>query len=375
MTKRIVITSGLALFAMFFGAGNIIFPLALGAQAGNHIVYVALAFLISGIGLPLLGLFATSLYHGNYWEFFNRLGKIPAFFVVTFLILIIGPLFAAPRTETVTFHTLQPFLPAGIDNPLVFSALYCGVIFLLTFRDTKVVDIIGRVLSPIKLSLFLVLIVAGLWGTHEIIENKHTISYAFKNGLVNGYSTMDLLATFFFCSVICKDIFAKTRASGITSSGAVTKIFLQSCVVAGVLLGLVYIGFMLLALFHASQLQGVETAQMIVAISNLVLGKFGSLFVGVCVAFACIVTATALTEVTTSFFYEQIFKRKVPRMVCLIGTITFIYLMTIIGFSGIMKLASPLLEILYPALIIFCVINISLKLVSFRNKSTVEQAV
>lgn len=370
--KRIIFTSGLALFAMFFGAGNIIYPLALGAHAGDHIFYVIAAFLISGIGLPFLGLFATSLYQGDYWAFFNRLGKVPAFLLITFLILIIGPLFAAPRTEAITFHTLESFLPSPLNNPYIFSALYCFVIFLLTYRDTTVIDIIGRVLSPIKLSLFIILIIAGLMGGHEILENKNSISTSIKMGLLDGYSTMDLLATFFFCAIVCKDILAKTTTHGITNTRTVTHIFLMSCLVGGAILGLVYIGFMLVALCHASQLQGVDTAQMIVAVSNLVLGKFGSLFVGICVAFACIVTAIALTEVTTAFFYEQILRRKVPRMICLIATITAIYAMSIIGFTGIMKLALPILEILYPALIIYCIINICIQLPKLKKNAMTE---
>ncbi len=367
MRNRIAITSGLALFAMFFGAGNIIYPLELGAHAGDHFPYVISAFLISGIGLPLLGLFATGLYHGNYWEFFNRLGKFPAFLLITFLVLFIGPLFATPRTETVTYHTLQPFLPGVFSNPFVFSGMYCLLIFALTYRDNRVVDVIGRFLSPIKLSLFFILIIAGLIGSHEILTSKQSISSSFKMGLLDGYSTMDLLATFFFCTVVCKNIMAKTQLQGITCNREITKIFLWSCLIGGCLLSIVYIGFMLVALYHAADLQGVDTAQMIVTIANLVLGKFGSLFVGVCVAFACIVTAIALTDVTTDFLYEKMFRQKISRLFCLIITIATTYAMSIIGFTGIMKIALPILEVLYPGLIVFCIINIVFKIFAMKK--------
>lgn len=370
MNTKIIITSGLALFAMFFGAGNIIYPLALGASAGDHIVYVIIAFLISGIGLPFLGLFATSLYHGNYWDFFSRLGKIPAFLLIGFLILIIGPLGAIPRTETVTYHTLEPFLPNFITNIYVFSGLYCGLLFLLTYRHTEVIDIIGRILSPIKLSLFGILIVAGLWGSHDILVNSNPISTSVKAALVDGYSTMDLLATFFFCTAVYNNIVLKAKKCGVTSDKAFIKIFLQSCIVGAFLLSVVYVGFMLLALCHQSQLQGVDTAQMIVAISNIVLGKVGSLFVGICVGFACIVTAMALTEVSTTFFHENVMKEKVSRTSCLIFTITVVYFMSIVGFAGIMKIAKPILVILCPALIVYCVISICLKLISMKKCGT-----
>lgn len=368
MQKKLIITSGLALFAMFFGAGNIIYPLELGAQAGNHIVYVIIAFLISGIGLPFLGLFATSLFHGDYWAFFSRLGKIPAFLLIAFLILIIGPLFAIPRTEAITYHTLQPFLPQLLIDPYLFSAAYCGVLFLLTVKDNKVIDIIGRFLSPIKISLFAILIVAGVVGSHEIMINPHPISHSIKNGLLDGYSTMDLLAAFFFCTAVYNNIVIKAREHGITHDRDFIKIFFKSCLVGAFILAIIYVGFMLLALCHAEQLKNVETAQMIVAISNLVLGRIGSLFVGICVGFACIVTAMALTEVTTTFFHEQVLNKKVPKISCLILTIAIIYAMSIFGFSGIMTIALPILEVLYPALIIYCLITIYFRLGELKRK-------
>lgn len=368
MTKKIVITSGLALFTMFFGAGNIIYPLELGAQAGSNILYVVLAFLLSAIGLPLLGLFATSLYHGDYWDFFKRLGKIPAFLLISFLLLIIGPLFAIPRTEAVTFHTMQPFLSAPLNNPYLFSGLYCILLFLLTYQHRKVVDVIGRFLSPIKLALFTILIIDGLMGPSNPIVTQHTVTESIKMGLLDGYSTMDLLATFFFCTVVYENILAKAKLSGINKPNDIVKIFLYSCVLGGILLGFVYVGFLLLAYNHASDLQGVDTANMIVAISNLVLGRMGSLFVGICVSFACIVTAIALTDVTTSFIYDHIVLRKIPRRVCLVLTISITFAMSIIGFVGIMKIALPILEILYPALIIYCIIAIIEKLVINRKK-------
>lgn len=369
MSNKIIISSGLALFAMFFGAGNIIYPLELGAQAGEHFAYVSAAFLIAAIGLPLLGLFAASLFQGDYWAFFRRLGTVPAFLLITFLILIIGPLFAIPRTETITFHTLEPFLHHAFKSQYLFSAIYCLAIFVLTARHSKVVDIIGYFLSPIKLVLFIILIIAGIGIPHIVATNTTTVTGAIKLGLVGGYSTMDLLATFFFSSVVCKSIAAKSRAQGITDPKTIIKIFLQSCLVGGALLGLIYSGFMLLAFCHAPELQGVQTAQMITVISNIVLGKLGALFVGICVSFACIVTAIALTDVSATFFHEHIFKKKIPHIICLIGTIIVVYIMSILGFSFIMKVALPILVVLYPALIIYCIINIGFQLYGFKKNS------
>jgi branched-chain amino acid:cation transporter, LIVCS family len=367
MQKRIVMTSGLALFAMFFGAGNLVYPLTLGAEAGSHIIYALAAFLIAGVGLPFLGLFATSLYQGDYWKFFQRLGKTPSFLLITFLVLIIGPLFAIPRTEAVTYRSLVQFLPSPLNNSLCFSAIYCMAILLLTYRQTKIIDIIGRFLSPVKLVTFFLLIIMGLLNAQPTVINPEPISASIKAGLLDGYSTMDLLATFFFCTIIYRSILLKTKLLGIADNKTIVKIFLKSCLVGAILLACVYTGFSYVALGHASQLQGIETGEMIQAISNVVFGKFGSIFVGICVSFACIATATAVTEVTTNFFYEHILKKKVSRITCLIATLIMVFAMSIMGFSGIMKIALPILVVLYPALIAYCIINITIKFYGYRK--------
>ena len=123
--NKIIITTGLALFAMFFGAGNVLFPLHLGANAGQHILPTMWGFLLIGVGVPFLGLLATSLFNGSYHDFFGRLGKYPAFILTTFLMILIGPLVAIPRTEATTFHAILPFYPMSckIAQPLVFYSV------------------------------------------------------------------------------------------------------------------------------------------------------------------------------------------------------------------------------------------------------------
>jgi branched-chain amino acid:cation transporter, LIVCS family len=359
VTKHIAATTGMALFAMFFGAGNIVYPLALGASAGTQIIYAMIAFLITGVGLPFLGLFATSLYQGDYREFFGQLGRIPAFLVISFLAFILGPLLAIPRTETVTYQTLLPFLSSiHMNNPYMVSGTYCSILFFLTYRHKKIVDIIGKFLSPIKLILFVVLIGTGLTTTHKTLINHQPIFLTIKEGLLDGYGTMDLLCAFFFCTAAYQNVFMKAKANGITEAKIVNKIFLQACFVGGLILSLIYIGFTLIALRHALDLQGINMVQMIQVISRVILGDFGSLFVGICVLFACIATATALTDVTTQFFYESLFNKKINRVICLIGILIITFVMTIVGFSGIMMIALPILEIIYPSLIIYSIMSI-----------------
>lgn len=359
---KLTITTGLALFAMFFGAGNIIFPLKVGSLSGTHVLPAIIAFVISGVGVPFLGVFAVSLYEGNYWNFFNRIGKPLAFVVATFLLLIIGPLFAAPRTEVITYSTLLPSLPSVLKNAYVFNFSYFFIVFLLIYKQSHVVDIVGWFLSPIKIISFTILIAVGVFTAAPYINLPVTAAQTFHSSLTTGYGTMDLIAAFFFCSVAYKNIVNKSQIMGITSQRTIIKIMLVACVIGAALIGIIYAGFIFIAASHASALQNVPTEALIAQISTIVLGKYGALFVGICVSVACLATGATLAEVTTEYLHQTAFRGKVPRLFCLLIVLTTMFMMAILGFDGIMKIAGPILEVLYPALIVLCLINIYVKL-------------
>jgi LIVCS family branched-chain amino acid:cation transporter len=358
---KVTIATGLALFAMFFGAGNIIFPLKVGSFSGEHILYGLLAFVIAGVGVPFLGVFAVSLYEGDYWKFFNRLGKVPAFIVVTFLILIIGPLFAAPRTEVITYHTLLPALPGILKNQYVFDALYFFVVFLFVARQSRVVDIIGWLFSPIKIVSFSLLILIGMYTAMPLVPMHLSAPQVFGSSITLGYGTMDLLAAFFFCSVAYKNIVNKCEKINVTSRATLMKMMLAACLIGALLISVIYAGFIFVAASHAQALQNVPTESLISQTANVILGEYGALFVGICVSVACLATGATLAEVTTDYLFNTTFKQKVPRIICLIVVLGTMIFMSILGFDGIMKIAGPILEVIYPALILLCVVNIYMK--------------
>lgn len=355
---KIVITTGLALFAMFFGAGNILFPLYLGAHAGQNFSVTALGFLIAAVGFPFLGLFATSLYNGNYHDFFARLGKVPGFITITFLIIIIGPLAAMPRTEATTFNVLLPYLPDFFRNNAIFSLLYCGIVYLLAYRETKIVDILALFLSPIKILSFTALIIIGFFYSQPIVIDNTNKLLAFRNAFSSGYHTMDLLVAFFFCSIAFKSIKAATRHEPKLNP---QKMIFKACFVGALLIALVYLGFMWVAFNHANTLKGHAIEKMITIISSTVLGKFGGLFVCIAVSCACIATALALADVCTLYLHEEVCQKKLSKIACLNIVIFIMYLMSNLGFQGILSFTNPILHILYPALIVLCLFNILYK--------------
>jgi len=179
-----------------------------------------------------------------------------------------------------------------------------------------------------------------------------------------GYGTMDLLAAFFFCSVAYKNVVNKCQMAGATSQKMVVRIMLISCLIGAALISLVYTGFVYAAASHAEALRFIPTEGLIGAIAHITLGQYGTVFMGACVAVACLATGTTLAEVTTEYLFHNVFRGKLPRMVCLLMVMVMMAFMSILGFGGIMKIAGPILNVVYPAVIVFCIVNIILKLMS-----------
>ncbi len=178
---------------------------------------------------------------------------------------------------------------------------------------------------------------------------------AFKKAIINGYNTMDLLATFFYCAVAFKAIEQSVKKDVSLNPTTMT---LKACIIGATLTGAVYLGFMWIAHHHATVLQGLPEEQMISAISTAILGKFGGLFVCISVSFACIATALALADVCSIYLHEEVFNKRISYHLCLTLIILVTYCMTNLGFQGILNFSVPILHIIYPALIVLCIFNI-----------------
>lgn len=354
---KITVSTGLALFAMFFGAGNMVFPLELGMQSGHHIVAAMIAFIITGVGFPFLGLFAVSLYEGNYWKFFNIIGKPLAFLVVMFLIIIICFTVGAPRTELVVYDTLTENFSGLLAYPHLFSVTYFSLVFCIVFRPSHIIDVIGWFLSPIKIATFIVLIATCVYFGSPLLSSNHSVLSVFQNGIVTGYGTMDLLASIFFCTVAYKNIVNKCSQDAYASQH-IARMTLFSCYISAILIAAIYAGLILSSGFHAAALAGTSTSALVGKIASLVMGEYGYIFVAICVSFACIATASALAEVGSDFLFMTIFRQKIPKIICLIATLICMYVASTFGFDRIMGFAIPILTVLYPALIVLCVVNI-----------------
>ena len=194
------ISTGLAIFAMFFGAGNLIFPIKVGVDAGTHNAWAMMGFILTAVVLPFFGLLAIILFDGNYQAFFNRVGRIPGFMMTLISILIIGPFIAMPRIVSLSYIMMEPFM---YHIPLfLFSILFLTAAFLGAYKESRILDLLGWVISPLKIISMLIIIIKGLWSAQQAVPASLAPLAAFMTSLKIGYNTLDVLGAIFFSSVV-----------------------------------------------------------------------------------------------------------------------------------------------------------------------------
>ncbi len=355
MERRIdVWAAGMAIFAMFFGAGNIIFPLALGQFALDKSPIALFGLLITSVLIPFTGLLTMFLYEGKVSEFFDRMGKIPGRFLACFTIALLGPLGCAPRCIVLAYSTIAISFP-GLSLP-IFSAITCLLIFIFVFEKGRILSLIGYVLSPLKILLLFLIILIGFWNVPDMqfYSTNQTSSSLFFHGLMEGYNTLDLIGSFFFAPVIIGSL--TQMKPGLNRS-----IFKASVIGAG-LLSVIYIGFCLLAYTYASELRGIPSDRLLGAIAVKVLGAKGALMVGLTVAVACFTTSIALIAAFASYMQKEIFADKIGYRTLVVISLLITFAITTFEFQGIAAFLTPVLQMCYPILIALTFYNLVYRL-------------
>lgn len=348
--------AGLAIFAMFFGAGNIIFPLALGQIALDKTPWGLAGLLLTSVVMPFLGLLAMFRYKGKIRHFFNRLGRIPSLIIATLIISLLGPFGAAPRCLALAHSTLSLSFP---NIPLIlFGAFACLFVFLFTYKENRLLKLLGYFLSPLKISLLIAIIIKGFMEAPEatLLSEDLSNSSHFFYGLKEGYNTMDLLAAFFFAPIVISSMTGSDRDESLNRF-----VLIASCIGA-FLLATVYIGFCYLSYFYASQLEGIRSDKLLGAIAIKILGSHAGLLVSLTVTFACLTTAIALIAAFASFIQKEVLDEKVSYTSILISSLLLTFAVTTLKFQGIAHFLNPLLEIFYPALIALTFYNLLMPL-------------
>ena len=356
--KKDVILTGFALFAMLFGAGNLIFPPMVGYVVGDKWVSAAAGFFITGIGFPLLAILSSALAGKELDDFADKVSPLFSKIFNVVLILAIGPFLAIPRTGATAFELM--LLPHVDGNNEIykysFLACYFIIVFLFSIKANAVIERIGKILTPILLIILAVIVVKGVFFPMGEPAAKE-ISNTFRYGFYNGYQTMDTLAAIIFSSIILKAIrngrtlTAKQEMSFLSNSSMIAV-----CGLSIVYGGLLYIGATSYGVLHST-----GTTQLLTDIVNKLLGKEGNLALGICVAGACLTTAIGLTA-TVGDYFSGLLKVSYEKIV--IGTVILSFIFAGFGVDAIVKVSAPILTFLYPIAIVLIVLNCFKKYIS-----------
>ena len=346
------IVVGFALFSMFFGAGNVIFPPYLGFGAGTQWVNGFLFYFIADIGLALFALF-TLLKVGGSENITGRIGSVASNILMSAIILCIGPMVAIPRTAATTFEMSVAPLISGV-SPVVFSVAFFIVVLLLSIRQSAVIDVVGKVLTPALLIGLLVLIIKGIISPLGSIVNPHVdSSFVIVNGIKSGYQTMDVLAALAFGIIILKS----AQEKGYSDARESSKMIRAAAVIAGVLLLIVYFGLTYLGATSASLFSlDISRAELVIGIVQRLLGKTGLVIFAVVVALACMTTAVALVSSAASFF-EKLTKGRLSYATLVIIICVFSAVISNLGLDRIVAVASPILDIVYPPTLVLIALS------------------
>lgn len=354
LTFMEILPIGLMLFASFFGAGNLIFPPALGQSAGVNFLPAAAGFCTTGVGIPLLGIIAIGLLRASNPEAL-ALPVHPKFAkaLIVVTVLTIGPFFAIPRTGAVSFDVgILPFISAeNYDLGLALYSLFFFVVtYFLSVNPSKIVDWVGKILTPLLLISIAILVVQVFM--HPMGEPQQAGGYyasmPYLKGFQEGYYTMDLLATMLFGTVVIDSV----KVRGISEGSVLTRTCIMAGIIAAVLLAaiyfsLTYTGATSVAVFGVSD----NGAIALSSIANYYMGTAGNVVLCLMIFFACLTTSIGLT-VSAGSYLEQVLKYKmqyqrIAAIICI-----FSFAVSNVGLTKIISLSVPVLCLLYPIVIV-----------------------
>ncbi len=361
---------GTMLFGMFFGAGNLIFPIQMGQLAGTNFWPALVGFLVTAIGLPFLGILAIGLSGSNGLR--DLASRVHPIFGVVFamaLYLTIGPFFAIPRTATVPFVVgFEPFIsPEHSQLWLVlFSFIFFLIVFYFSLNPAKIMDYIGKYLTPAFLIFLFVLICVSIFSPMGSFV-KPSLTYvneAFMTGFKEGYNTMDALASLAFGIIVIHSI----KRLGITDKKSIANVTWKSGIFAIILMGIIY---GLITYMGASSVSAIGTfengGQIFAAVAEHYFGSYGAILLAIIIVLACLKTSIGLITACSEFFHEVFPKIGYKTFVTILCIVSFA--IANVGLSNIIKFAVPVLMFLYPLAIVLIVLGLTSPL--FKHKQSV----
>lgn len=358
LTKKHIFFTGLMLFSLFFGAGNLIFPPILGQQAGDSFIPAIIGFILTGVGLPLLAVIAIAL-SGRDMQ--HLAGQVSPRFGIFFAIVVyvsLGPAMGIPRVANVAYEMgFSSFLTAHeASNPWIlflYTLIFFIAVFWLSLNPSKLVERIGSWLTPMLLLSIALLFIGGVLypiGEGGPAINEYVESPGFK-GFMNGYLTMDTIAALAFGIIVLNSI----RAQGVTEKRAVAKAAIQAGLIAGIGLSLVYAALGYLGVTSVSLGYFKNGGQLLTDVVMNLFGRSGLILLAVIVTLACLTTCIGLVSACSQYFatlMKGMAYNRIALFICLLGL-----LVANLGLNKILSISEPILLVIYPVAIVLILLS------------------
>ncbi len=355
-TKEIWI-AGFALFSLFFGAGNLLLPALLGYNAGDNWLWVTLGFIITAVVIPIIGILAHSKLQGTLFDFGKKVSPTFSliYCVIVYLISIAIP---SPRTASATHEiAVHPFFGT---SPLLTSCVYFLLVLVFVLNRSKILNLIGKYLTPFIVLILVLVIGIGLFSS-DMIMNPSTFTTPIVDGLLEGYQTFDAIGAVVVGGVVIISLNLK----GVNSFDEKKELIKKAGFIAGTGLLVMYAGLIAVGAFYGSEIfvdgtlsNDMQRANLLRGISISTLGNIGNAFLSVLIALACFTTAVGIITGTADYF-KGLFKDSQKAYVitavvgCLVGV-----LVGQMDFHSIIVIALPVLMFIYPITIVLILLNV-----------------
>lgn len=345
-----VIVIGFALFAMFFGAGNLIFPPMLGYTYGNNWLLAGVGFTIVGVGLTLIAVISVAKSHGNIFSFTSLAGDKLSKVIIFIIALCIGPLGAIPRTAATSSEMI---ISSGFKiSPLIFSIIFFSISLFLALGESSVVDFIGKFLTPLLLiSLFIMIVVGIINPIGEMKEISTAKGEILSNSMLEGYNTMDALAALAFTPIIVKSVIKKGYKNQLL------KKTIQASFVAVIGLASVYISLAYLGSSASTSVDGLSRVELLNFISKRILGSKGRYILLIALILACFTTAIGLISSISEIFVKFSNNKLSYKFNAFLIALTSLIL-SVLGVDSIVEFSGPFLQFVYPLAILLVIFNL-----------------
>lgn len=362
-----VIILGFALFAMFLGAGNLIFPPSLGYIAGDQWFFSMIGFMITGIGMPVLGVITTAKSGGRIENLAGKVGHKFSLILGVLIMLAIGPLLAIPRTAATTYEMgIQPLFPQ--ISPVVGVTIFFAITLFFTLNPSDVIDRIGSILTPALIVILGAIVIKALT-TPIGVPTDVGVDRAFLRGFEGGYQTMDALGSIVLTAIVVAGI----KEKGYQDKKTIIKMASLSGMIAAIGLAMVY-GGLLYAGATASGVAGAELTrtELLIFITKALWGNIGGVVLALAITLACLTTSVGLTA-TAGDFFSRLSNGRVSYKMVVIIVCLFSGVFATVGVESIVAMATPILATLYPVTIVLILLSVFDRVI--RRKATYRGAV